>query len=578
MTQKDIAPNSPRPVPALEGRSCYSIPKASAPVDLKLDGNEGSKPSPELLQALAKNAVANMRQYPSSSALGEEVATFLGVTPENVLITAGADNALDCIIRSFLSPGREMILPVPTFEMLERFARFTGGTVITLPWNTPRYPLQAVLKEIRPNTSIIAVVSPNNPTGAIATADDVRTLARTAPHALILLDLAYTEFADEDLTALGLSIPNVVITRTFSKAWGLAGLRVGYAAGSAEIISTLKTANSPYAISQPSLVLAETRLREGKAEVEGFVQTVRLERKELENQLQKLGVSFKPSQANFVFIETNHALWVRDALSGFGIAVRCFPEHPLLSNALRISCPGDKDDFKRLAHALNAVFAPVAILFDMDGVLADVSMSYRKAILLTAEHFGVTLTKDDIAKAKAKGNANNDWELTWRLMSAAGVEREFEEVKSVFENFYQGTETSPGLRLEERLLISRTLLKELQTRFRLGIVTGRPRKDANCFLETHNIAQYFSKLVCMEDAPLKPNPAPVRLLQEQLGTTTAWLLGDTRDDIEAARQARVLPLGILAPGDEPESSTKTLLSAGAARVLNNVNELEDLLP
>jgi phosphoglycolate phosphatase-like HAD superfamily hydrolase len=112
----------------------------------------------------------------------------------------------------------------------------------------------------------------------------------------------------------------------------------------------------------------------------------------------------------------------------------------------------------------------------------------------------------------------------------------------------------------------------------MAIVTGRPRAEAQWFLERAGVAQLFGTVVAMEDAPAKPDPAPVRLALERLGVRRAWMIGDTPDDMRAAAQAGVLPLGVVTPGDEPSLAIAALREAGGARVLNRLSDLLELLP
>jgi phosphoglycolate phosphatase-like HAD superfamily hydrolase len=110
------------------------------------------------------------------------------------------------------------------------------------------------------------------------------------------------------------------------------------------------------------------------------------------------------------------------------------------------------------------------------------------------------------------------------------------------------------------------------------VVTGRPRRDAERFLSDHGLADCFATVVTMDDAPIKPDPAPVRLALERLGSRHAWMVGDTPDDLRAARGAGVLPLGVLAPQDEPERARSALAAAGAARILDRLDDLLEMLP
>ncbi|QDG54755.1 aminotransferase class I/II-fold pyridoxal phosphate-dependent enzyme [Persicimonas caeni] len=567
-----------KPSPAITGITAYSVPRPEIPVDLYLHGNEGPAPTDTVLDALGERGVDLLRDYPNAKPLEELIAEREGVDREQVIVTAGADDALDRICRALLAPGRNMVLPEPTFVMFRRFAARAGGEVVSVPWEGPEYPTEAVLDAIDDQTTLVAIVSPNNPTGAVATADDVRRIAEAAPHALVIVDHAYVEFGEENLTQVALEYPNTVVTRTMSKAWGMAGVRVGYALSSPQVIDWMHTAGLPYAVSGPSLAFVARRLEEGDARVASFVERVKEERGALEARLSEAGLRVTPSQGNFVFARTDDALWVRDALAGMGIMVRAFPGNELLDDALRITCPGDEANFERLQHAIDTIFAPESILFDLDGVLADVSQSYRKSIVATAESFGVELTPEDISEAKAAGDANNDWILTRRMLAERGVEASLDEVTERFEQIYQGTEEEPGLRRTESLLCESQYLASLAERYKLGIVTGRPRKDAERFLSEKGIAEYFGAVVCMEDAKLKPDPEPVELLLEGLDARTGWLVGDTPDDAKAARGARVLPIGMIAPGHDHNVLEPALTRSGCAVVLHGVDELEEYLP
>jgi len=567
-----------KPSPFIRGIAPYRVPKPGAPVDLCLDANEGALPPADVVRALDPISPGVVRSYPDARPLEEVLAGKFGVGLDNILVTAGGDDAINRLCRAVLFPGQEMIVPVPTFTMLHHFGTLTGATLITMPWVGDAYPVEEVCRAVGPNTAVITAVSPNNPTGAVIRAEDLDRLSQVAPRAVLLCDFAYIEFADEDLTARALSLPNAVVVKTLSKAYGLAGLRVGYVLGPAEIIEWMRTAGGPYGVARPSLAMAEARLREGEADVAAYIRQVRRERGRLEEMLAQWGANVEPSQGNFVFTRFTNALWVRDSLAGLGIAVRAFPDAPGLADALRITCPGGETDFERLCGALDTILRPEALLFDMDGVLADVSQSYRQAIIATAESYGVTLQQAEVTAAKVAGKSNNDWHLTRRLLAERGVDAPLDEVTRRFEALYQGSPENPGLRTKERLLIGKEVLTALTSKVKLGVVTGRPRSDAERFLREKGIEEIIPAVVCMEDAPLKPSPEPVRLAMERLGVKRSWMLGDTADDVAAARAAGLVPLGVVAPGDPIEGAAEKLTAAGAARVLRQASDVEDLLP
>jgi len=572
----------PSPVKALRDVRAYVVPRAKCPMDLLLDGNEGTAPPALLFDALRRAGVDVLQRYPDARPLEAHIARMLDVAPACVLVTAGADDAIDRVCRAFLSRDRTLVMPSPTFAMIARYAALAGATVTRVPWPDGPYPTAAVCDAIDDTTAVVTVVTPNNPTGAIAREDDIARVAQAAPHALVLVDLAYGEFDDVDLTRAALTHENVVVTRTFSKAWGLAGLRTGYVVGPERVITVLRAAGAPYAVSGPSVAIARARLDEGDDDVKGFVARVKSERVALETHLASLGARPVSSHANFVFARTPRAAWIRDALAGLGIAVRAFPGDPELDDAVRITCPGDAAALARLTAALTSALRPEALLFDLDGVWADVSRSYRRAITETARSFGVSLDADAITTMKARGGANNDWDVTHRLLLAHGVEASLDDVTARFEALYQGTPERRGLHSEETPLTDVATIARLAERLPIAVVTGRPRKDAHRFLEAHGFAPHVRTVVCMEDAPLKPDPAPVRQALERLSVRHAWMLGDTPDDVRAARAAFVVPLGILSPSEAsaPDGRARfedVLIQAGAGRILHTIAELEEML-
>ncbi len=564
-----ISVRGPQPVAGLA--AAYSVPQPGPPTDLYLAGNEGAGSldlAPQPAEALVR--------YPSSSELESALARRFGVARDQVLATAGADDALLRIALAYGARGRVTVLPSPTFEMLPRYIAVAGGTVREVAWPTGPYPTEAVLAASG-DAAVIAVVSPNNPTGAVATGADLCALAAGAPDALLLVDAAYAEFADDDLTEAALRLPNAVVVRTFSKAYGIAGLRVGYAIAAAPIIAALRAAGNPYPVATAALqhalrLLEPARERELAARV-AFNSDAR---REIAAVLTRCGAPPRPSAGNFLLVDVPNAELTRDLLAGLGIAVRSFPGRSGLERALRITMPTDRRNLERLSAALEAALRPQALFFDLDGVLADVSRSYRAAILATAASFGATVDSIAVERAKARGGANDDWSLTQRLMAEVGVERTLAEVTERFEALYQGRPGSAGLRATETLMVPSATLRSLAGRVPLAIVTGRPRLDAERFLCEHGIERCFQALIAREDAPLKPDPAPVRAALAALGVTRAWMLGDTPDDVRAARAAGVVPLGVL---PTPTSTMGPALTAsGAARVLESAAEVTELWP
>ena len=344
-----------RPSRRIAGCEPYASPTPPYPIDLWLNGNEGAGPPAGLIERVRDRFAELVRRYPDAGALQALLAERFGLSPDRVLITAGADDALYRACMVMLDPERDVVLPTPTFEMLDRYSRLAGGRVVEVEWLSDACPVDAMIAAVTDRTAMVVVVSPNNPTGAVATADDLRRLSAGAPQALLLVDIAYGEFGDEDLTPAALALPNALVARTLSKAWGLAGLRVGYALGPPHVIRWLKTVGNPYAVSGVSLALAAAWVLEGEDVLEAFVGRVREERTQLAKVLREVGADPVPSQANLVLARFADAAWTWERLARRGIAVRAFPGHRQLSGCLRITCPGEASAFARLVDALRDV-------------------------------------------------------------------------------------------------------------------------------------------------------------------------------------------------------------------------------
>jgi histidinol-phosphate aminotransferase len=366
------------PSSRLASLSPYAPPAPAHAIDLHLDANEGPGPSPAVLDAIARVGADTIRRYPDASALETKLAARLGTDPSRVLVTNGGDDAIDRACRSVLEPGRAALLHTPTFEMIPRGVRLNGAALVEIPWRDGGFPRQAFLDAIGEHApAMVALVTPNNPTGGLIPLRKILAIADAAPEALVLVDLAYVEFADEDPTPALLERDNIMMVRTFSKALGLAGLRVGYAVAPEPVIRMLRTAGGPYPVSPVSLAAASAALDDDER-LTATVARVRTERAELADLLTRLGATPLPTQANFVTADFSSAgprgatgglpasassggvppaEGVRAALAQHGIAVRGWPNRPDLAGLLRITLPASEADFARLAAALTEILS-----------------------------------------------------------------------------------------------------------------------------------------------------------------------------------------------------------------------------
>jgi histidinol-phosphate aminotransferase len=347
------------PRPRVDTSRAYERARVPDGVVLRLDANEGTPSSLDVaLDALRDGGAELLRRYPDAKPFEAMLARHFGVEPAQVFVAAGADEVIDRCCRAFLPPGGTLLIAEPGFEMFDQYASLCGAGVAKVGWAPGPYPISGILEQVNDQTGIVALITPNNPTGEVATIDDLRRLADAAPRALVILDHAYVEFADDDMTAAALTMPNVVVVRTFSKAWGLAGCRVGYALGPALIIRALRAAGGPFPVSSASLAIARALFERGTAPRDEFVDRVRAERAELFEWLSRLNAAPRRSQANFVYAELGaRSLEVHAALVKQGVLVRVISSrsNPL---GLRIALPGDPLAFDTLRRSLGLALRP----------------------------------------------------------------------------------------------------------------------------------------------------------------------------------------------------------------------------
>ncbi len=328
----------------------YAPPALGEGIDLDLSKNEGPLSDSNLLEA-GDGIGELVRRYPDTSDLRSRLAAMHGLSPNQLLLTAGGDDAL---FRCFLSrsgPDTTAVATRPTFEMIPIYADQTGIRLVEIDWRGGRFPVETFIGAAS-DADIAFVVSPNNPTGSVISEADLRRVASASR--LVVLDAAYAEFADVDLTPVALSLGNVVVVRTLSKAYGLAGLRVGYLLGPSDLIGEIGSHGSPYPVSALSAAIALQRLND-PAHIGSTIGEIRAERVRFAATLSGFGVRSLPSQGNFVLLEHPAADLVAEGCAELGIGVRTFPDRPGLEDALRITMPGDPEHFSRLERTIATV-------------------------------------------------------------------------------------------------------------------------------------------------------------------------------------------------------------------------------
>jgi histidinol-phosphate aminotransferase len=351
-----------RPRQVVQDLPTYHPPLAGR-VGLRLDFNENTVGcSPRVLERLRQLTAEELARYPEREGVEETAASSLKVKPEELLLTNGIDEGIHLVCETYLEPGDEALIVVPTFSMYEIFAAAPGASIKRIPAGANfSFPTQTILRNLTPATRLIALANPNNPTGAAAPLEDLALIARSAPDAAILVDEAYFEFHGETMLGRWEGLPNLLVARTFSKAYGLAGFRLGVLMGNASQMAALRKVASPYNVNGVALACLEEALRD-QTYIQQYVEQVCAGRKHLERELQMLNIPFWPSRANFVLMQLGdiHSEFVT-RMRQRGILVRDRSRDPGCQGCVRITL-GAAEQNERLLCTMREVLPEIGVV------------------------------------------------------------------------------------------------------------------------------------------------------------------------------------------------------------------------
>jgi histidinol-phosphate aminotransferase len=333
-------------------------PPLAGRTGLRLDFNENTEGcSPRVLARVREVTAEDLARYPEREPVERIAAAHLGLPPEQVLLTNGVDEGIHLLCEAYLEPQDEVIVVTPTFSMYEIFAEATGANVIRVQCGEDlRFPLEKVLSQITPATKLIAVASPNNPTGGVASREQVLAIAKSGSGAALLVDEAYYDFHEKTVMPDVGTVPNLFVARTFSKAYGLAGLRIGILSGPREQMPMVRRVSSPYSVNAVALLALPTALADAEF-IANYVSQVKSGRTKLEHDLTRAGITWWPSEANFVLmrIGERHRDFVT-AMRQRGILVRDRSGDPGCEGCVRITL-GTTGQTERLLVVLREVLS-----------------------------------------------------------------------------------------------------------------------------------------------------------------------------------------------------------------------------
>ena len=357
-TSRTVRTAFPKPRRAIELMSPYSPPTGNRIGKLRLDFNENTTGcSPRVAAALERLANKEfLSTYPEYQEARRKMSKFYGVQPDQLVFSDGTDEAIHLLCDTYVEAGDEVAMPWPAFPIFRFYAQVVGAEPRRIPYRQPDldFPLEELLEAINPRTRLVMVANPNNPTGGAIGLAEIERILQRAENVAVLIDEAYFEFYGVTALSLLPSYPNLFVSRTFSKAFGLAGLRVGCLVSQAENVAIMRKGQSPYSVNSLGILCA-TEAIEDQEYVRSYVREVLEAREILLAGLREFGLRLFPTNANFVLVEFGErAAAVCQGLRERGILVR--DRSAELPGTVRITV-GTRSQVGKLLAALGEVLA-----------------------------------------------------------------------------------------------------------------------------------------------------------------------------------------------------------------------------
>jgi len=304
----------------------YSPPTGGRADKLRLDFNENTVgASPRVIEFLKANLTeAQLTVYPEYTEAKRDLAAHFKVDAEDFILTNGTDEAIQVLINTYVDDNDEVITLAPSYAMYRFYAEVAGARVREIPYRpgTLAFPFDELMAAITPETRAVLIANPNNPTGSGTSRVNLEQILEKASDAAVLVDEAYYEFCGVTLLPLLNDYPNLFVSRTFSKVYGMAAMRVGCLFSQSGNVEFLHKAQSPYSVNMVGALAARAAVQDGEY-IYKYVTEVLAARELLYVGLEELNIDYYPSQANFVLFQAGErAIPIRDELRRRGVLVR----------------------------------------------------------------------------------------------------------------------------------------------------------------------------------------------------------------------------------------------------------------
>jgi histidinol-phosphate aminotransferase len=309
----------------------------------------------KVIEALKKITHDDISGYPEYDNFLVKLSSYLDVDIDNLLITNGADDAIKAVMDAYLDKDDEIIIPIPTFYLFEVYATFLGVKKNLIYYNDDlTFPVDKILEKINDSTKMVVIVNPNNPTGTIVKQEDIEKICKKGKNAIVLVDEAYFQFSQKSSKNLIYNYDNLIVIQTFSKGFGLAGLRLGYIISNTEVIQNLNKVVLPYTVNGLSIVAGSAALDDLNF-VNHYVGLVKDNKSFLVSELANIGIKTYPSDANFIIANFGEkSKHIYEKLSEKDILVKDVSDQPMLNGCLRIAI-GTKNQMETLIEEIKNI-------------------------------------------------------------------------------------------------------------------------------------------------------------------------------------------------------------------------------
>ena len=552
----------------IEGRSAYA----------RLDFNENTTGFPAVYpDGVAAFAIS---AYPEYELFINRLADFYEVDANSILLTNGSDEGISVAAQTFVEThGDYAVVSDPCFSMIPQLLTLAGASlreVKVLP--DLSFDLAGIEAALEQGAKMAMFATPENPTGAILDRETVKKWCAKYPDTLFVIDEAYGEFANSSMLANITQFENLLVLKTFSKAWGMAGLRLGMAFGAPALIEYMQRVKLPYSVNAMAIQTADKLLNRAD-EVKETAQKAVADINKLADELIDEGFRVNKGFSNSFLLGAGiNAERLSEHCRSRGVLIRnrsnsVFADDlrghkPAMWGRLRVSAGTENEHIKFLT-ALESFNKSYGVLFDLDGTLVDTTFSFDQTVQELVEHYtGRELPAAELQALRAEGGFNDDWQAAHELIKRRGCSVLLEDIIQRALPLYLSI-----AKQNEQMMCSWAVLGKLRKRHSLFIITGRTRPEYEP-IWAERLDPIFSRVYCLGDLEgklAKPSPDYLLHAMRDANLVAGCYIGNSVDDMQAARAAGLDAIGITST-----QPAEVLKKAGAQITIKSMEQLEEV--